>query len=167
MRLFDHSWARSKKWRLIVKPNAWRLSAFDLRRCVSSAPLRSRRGARFPPSSAVPTLPATLRIRGVRSVSTPAAFSRAFVPAQLLQFLHEHRKPGHCGFCSHRNSWRIEFEALRSQLRKLLAIQNHDGTSLQADQSLFSPRAQLLIRAFARFADDLADLELRDGDSRR
>jgi hypothetical protein len=51
---------------------------------------------------------------------------------------------------------------LRGHLGKLVALQNRDGTSLQANRSMLDPGTQLLIRPLARFAYDLADLALGD-----
>jgi hypothetical protein len=62
------------------------------------------------------------------------------------------------------NSRGLEPEGSRGHLYKLVAPQNRDGTSLQADQSLFGPDAQLFIRTLARSPNDLADLALGDRD---
>jgi hypothetical protein len=88
------------------------------------------------------------------------------LPASLPGMMLSYRQ---CGLCRQlpEQFTRDRPEALRGHLGELVAVQNHDGTSLQADQSMLGPRAQLLICAFARSADDLADLALRDGDFRR
>ena len=65
------------------------------------------------------------------------------------------------------NSRGIDPGPLHGHLGELVAVQNHDGTSLQAEQSMLGPRAQLFIRAFARSTNDLADFALRDTDFRR
>src|SRR3974377_1526146 len=62
------------------------------------------------------------------------------------------------------NSRGIEAGALRGHLGKLVALENRDGTSLQANHSMLDPGTQLLIRPLARFAYDLADLALGDRD---
>src|SRR6516165_6335781 len=62
---------------------------------------------------------------------------------------------------------RIELAALRRHFHELVALQNRDCASLQVNPTLFGPGAQLLVRALARSADNLADLALRDRDCAR